>query len=401
MLVAAAVTLLGPKVAVALAFPLGYMAFLVPFGDELIPLMQLVTAKLTIALVQLSGVRASIDGVFIDTPAGLFEVAEACSGVKFLIAMAAFGVLVANVCFRSWSRRIAFLFLALALPIFANGLRAWGTVFAAQYVGADKASGIDHLVYGWIFFALVMGATLAMGWRFFDRAPDDAMVDAAAIERSPLLARLQRLRIGAVAAGLAMAALALLFIAWAGAAERLRAPLPGTIALPAVSGWQQVEYRPAAPWSPRATGADRRVLARYRDRAGREVDVFVALYAAQDEGREAGGFGEGALTPDSGWAWLAPGSAVPEAKSDRLLGPGGVERLAETRYRTGALLTGSNLRLKLANIHDRLRLRARPTMMLILSAEQRRGSDPAAWLRAFRASAGPLEPWMDRIAGVG
>jgi len=43
--------------------------------------------------------------VFIDTPAGLFEVAEACSGVKFLIAMTAFGVLASNVCFVGWKRR--------------------------------------------------------------------------------------------------------------------------------------------------------------------------------------------------------------------------------------------------------------------------------------------------------
>jgi hypothetical protein len=59
--------------------------------------------------------------------------------------------------------------------------------------------------------------------------------------------------------------------------------------------------------------------------------------------------------------------------------------------------TGSNLRLKLANIADRVVLRARPTMMLILSSEEPHAD---ASLRAFRASAGPLGPWMDRIAGL-
>ena len=78
-----------------LLFPLSYMLFLVPFGDELIPALQTITARLTVALTHLSGIKADIDGVFINTPVGLFEVAEACSGVKFLIAMAALAVRVA------------------------------------------------------------------------------------------------------------------------------------------------------------------------------------------------------------------------------------------------------------------------------------------------------------------
>lgn len=394
MLVATAITLLGPKASAGLAFPLAYLAFLVPFGDELIPALQIITAKLTIALVGVSGVPARIDGVFIETPAGLFEVAEACSGVKFLIAMVAFGVLVANVCFRSWWRRGAFLVLAVVLPVLANGVRAWGTIFLAQYVGAEQATGIDHLIYGWIFFAVVMAATLAIAWRFFDRGAADPMIDPATIERSTLLGRLERRSIGQLPALAAIAALAVLAMIWATTADRLRATLPDRIALPEVTGWQQIPYAPAVSWEPRASGAEHRLLGRYRDAQGRQVDVFLALYAVQDEGREAGGFGEGALRPHSGWAWLSPGEPVADAKADRLLGAGRHERLAETTYRIGGVTTGSNLRLKLANIADRLMLRARPTTMLILSSEDHA---PDVSLRAFRASVGPLGSWMDRV----
>ncbi|MEO5587727.1 MAG: exosortase A [Novosphingobium sp.] len=397
MLVGAALTLLGPKVCSGLAFPLAYMAFLVPFGDELVPALQLVTAKLTIALTEASGVHAIIDGVFIETPAGLFEVAEACSGVKFLIAMVAFGVLVANVCFRSWPRRIAFVALAVILPILANGVRAWATIFVAQYVGAEKATGFDHLVYGWIFFAVVLAMTLALAWKFFDRAADDAMIEAEAIARSSVLTALERRALSPLAAMSALALLATLVAAWANAADRLRAPLPARISLPEVPGWQRIAYAPQVWWEPRASGAERRLLGRYRDAEGHQVDVFLAVYASQDEGKEAGGFGEGALTPGTGWAWIAPGPDAVDFKSDRLLGGERHGRLAQTTYRTGNVLTASNLRLKLANIADRLALRARPTTMLILSSEEPHAEGS---LRAFRASAGPVAPWMDRAAGL-
>ncbi|HWU01825.1 MAG TPA: archaeosortase/exosortase family protein, partial [Novosphingobium sp.] len=68
MLVASVLALLGPKVGWGLAFPLFYMGFLVPFGDEAVPLLQTITARLTIGLVHLTHVPASIDGVFIATP---------------------------------------------------------------------------------------------------------------------------------------------------------------------------------------------------------------------------------------------------------------------------------------------------------------------------------------------
>ncbi len=400
LLIAAALTLLGPRASAGLAFPLAYMGFLVPFGDELVPALQMVTAKITIALVHLSGVPAQIDGVFIDTPAGLFEVAEACSGVKFLIAMIAFGALAANVCFVSWRRRALFMTVCLAVPVLANGIRAWGTVFAAQYVGVERAAGFDHIIYGWVFFAFVIALVLAMSWRFFDRAAGGAMIDADAIAASPLIGRLGARTIGAVPALALLAAIVLGGQAWARTAGSIEAVMPSQIALLEVPGWHRIDYAPAAPWQPRAAGADHRLLGRYADGQGHEVDVFFALYASQREGREAGGFGEGALPTGGAWSWHSPGPKLAGAKSDRLLAGGRHGRLALTWYRTGDLTTGSNARLKLANMQGRLLLRPRPTSMLILSAEERPGKPAIAAIAAFHSATGPTGAWMDRTALV-
>jgi exosortase A len=397
VLIASALAILGPRVGAGLAFPLGYMLLLVPFGDELVPALQMITAKITIALVHLSGIPAVIDGVFINTPAGLFEVAEACSGVKFLIAMFAFGVLVANVCFVSWWRRLAFMPLSLVVPVLANGLRAWGTIFAAQFVGVEKAAGIDHIIYGWVFFGIVIALTLALAWKWFDRASDAPLIDADAINASPLLARLEAM---ATRPAIAIVLLALLLLGgklWVAQADALAAPLPKQIFLAPVSGWQQIDYKPREAWQPRATGAEHRLLGRYADARGNQVDVFYALYAAQGPGRKASGFGEGALTPESGWSWHSAGPAVANAKSDRLVALH-TARIAETYYRSGNLLTGSASRLSLGTMQSRLLLRARPTVLLILSAEERPGRSAADALNAFRQSAGPLDQWIDRTA---
>jgi exosortase A len=400
LLPASLLLILGPRVAAGLAFPLCYMAFLVPFGEELVPLLQTITAALTISLVQLSGIPAIVDGVFIDTPAGLFEVAEACSGVKFLIAMVALGTLVANVCFRSWKRRGMFMALCIVAPILANGLRAWGTVYIAQYVGVEKAAGFDHIVYGWVFFALVIAGVLAISWRHFDRAVDDPMIDAAIINASPRLAAMAQRRMADPLALLLCGALVLGAQGWARAAQAIAAPLPQQIFLPAVPGWQRVDYAPTVWWEPRAGGADHRLLGRFADADGRTVDVFLALYRNQKEGSEATGFGEGALPPDSAWAWASTAKPINGAKADRLIANGRTQRVTHTYYRNGALLTGSALKLKLATIGDRLRLRAEPTVLLIISTEPRPGEDPDQTLAAFRQSTGPVGAWIDRIVAL-
>ena len=167
-----AVAVLGPRASIMLALPIGFGVFLVPFGDEFIPLLQAITAEIAVALTHWSGVPAIVDGIYIDTPVGLFIVAEACSGVKFLIAMLTLAVLVCFTRFDRWWKRCAFIAASIIVPIIANGVRAWGTIYIAQSQGVEFAAGFDHIFYGWIFFAIVVALILSVAWRFFEREPE-------------------------------------------------------------------------------------------------------------------------------------------------------------------------------------------------------------------------------------
>jgi len=400
MLLSAVLMVLGPRVSVALLFPLAYALFLVPLGEELVPALQLITAELTIALTHASGIPAVIEGVFIDTPVGLFEVAEACSGVKFLVAMVALGTLVAHLCFHSWLRRAVFMVVAVVLPVLANGVRAWGTIYIAQSQGVEFAAGFDHIFYGWIFFGLVMAALLAMSWKFFDRRADERFIDPATIASLRWVGRLEAWNAPGWRAAAAATAMALATMGWANAARGVEADLPQALAVPDVPGWTQVSPRHAYPWQPRGAGADRKLTATFRDAVGREVDVVLALYAAQSDGREAGAYGEGALVPETEWRWFSPEPSLDGAVGDRLQALGTQQRVAMTWYRHGDWTGGSRSHLKLLTMRDALALHARPTMMLIVSAEDLPTQDAAQAIEAFHASAGPLPAWMDRIAGL-
>ena len=201
------VTALGPRVSLVLALPIAFSAFLVPIGDEFIGPLQSITADIAVTLTHWSGIPAVIDGIYIDTPIGLFIVAEACSGVKFLVAMVTLAVLVAFTRFESWLRRAAFLLAAIIVPIIANGIRAWGTIYIAQSQGVEFAAGFDHIFYGWIFFAVVVAIILAAAWQFFEREPEDSGWSASQVAAFPWVDRLEAGSISPIVAIAGIAAL--------------------------------------------------------------------------------------------------------------------------------------------------------------------------------------------------
>ncbi len=393
-------TMLGPRVSWALLFPLCYGLFLVPLGDELVPALQMITAEITIALTMASGIPAHIEGVFIDTPAGLFEVAEACSGVKFLIAMVALGTLVAHVGFTSWRRRAGFMALAVVIPVLANGVRAWGTIYIAQSQGVAFAAGFDHIIYGWVFFALVMGLLLGIAWKFFDRGVTTPFVSAERIAALSIFEKMERRDTDGWRVLAAVAAITLFTLAWSAKAQSLEAAVPDELVLPEVGGWTQVMPDHAHSWQPHAGGADRKQTVSYRDEQGRVIDVVFAVYANQSEGREAGAFGQGALPAESDWRWLSATISPDGVAGERIQALGTYRRVAETWYRLGNWSGGSTLSLKLVTMRDRLLLRAQPATMLIISAEERTGEDSTQTIADFRSSTAGLDQWMDRAVGV-
>ncbi|MDP9097295.1 MAG: exosortase [Pseudomonadota bacterium] len=157
---------LGRRLFWQLSGPLLYLVFLVPFGAFLTPVLQRFTAIFSIIGLDLLAIPNFSDNFVIETPAGVFFVAEACAGLRFLIAAVAFGVFYALLNFRSPVRRAAFMAASVAVPVVANGFRALGIVVLGQILGSAEAAVADHIIYGWLFFSIVMLLLVAAGHPF-------------------------------------------------------------------------------------------------------------------------------------------------------------------------------------------------------------------------------------------
>lgn len=387
MLQGAVAAILGEKLVRALLFPLAYALLLVPFGEELVPLLQMFTAHISVALLHLTGIPAEMEGVFITTPAGLFEVAEECSGVAFLIAMLAYAVFAAHLCFKSWTRRVVFVAGALATTILANALRAWATMAAAEIWGIEAAGGIDHVIYGWVFFGLVILIVMLVARRWFDRPANDAAVDVSRLGGRPRFEGSARLVLPAALAIL------LAFAGWAALMGGRSADLPDEMIVAMPPGWSESGAAGAA-WQPRFDGADKRVLRHFTDRAGRRVTVAIGGYVRQAEGREVVGYAQGAIDPAGPWAWSAALPSLDGGRTERLLRAGPVLRDAATWYVVDGRATGSPRAAKLAELKARLLGGDPRALSLIVTSETGAGGRDA--IADFLSASGGAQAMADR-----
>lgn len=171
MLVVAVPTVLGIPVATAIAFPLAFAFFAVPVGEFVMPQLMEWTADFTVLALRASGIPVYREGLNFVIPSGNWSVVEACSGVRYLIASLTVGTLFAYLTFQTTRRRVAFMLVALVVPVVANWLRAYMIVMLGHLSGNKIAVGADHLIYGWVFFGVVILLMFFIGSRWTEAEP--------------------------------------------------------------------------------------------------------------------------------------------------------------------------------------------------------------------------------------
>ena len=182
MLVLTVPAVLGFQVTRTILFPLMFLFFGVPFGEFALPMLMEWTADFTVFALQLTGVPVFREGQHFVIPSGNWSVIDECSGVRYLMASFMVGALFAYLNYRSYKRRVIFMLFSLLVPIVANWVRAYLIVMVAHLSGNRIATGVDHVLYGWVFFGIIIFIMFVIGARWSE--PDEAMSsDGAADSR--------------------------------------------------------------------------------------------------------------------------------------------------------------------------------------------------------------------------
>lgn len=285
----------GLAVARELSFPLIFLFFAVPVGEFMVPMMMEWTADFTVAALQLTRIPVYREGLQFIIPSGNWSVVEACSGVRYLIASFMVGTLFAYLNFSVTWKRALFIFISLAVPVVANWLRAYMIVMLGHLSGNKLAAGVDHIIYGWVFFGLVIGIMFMVGARFADPAePVPAAAPAVAGRVAP----------SGLAWGMCAAVVVLLLgtQVWG---SRLLREAPGAnppLALPAPAAGWVAGSGPLTEWQPFFANPSLSLSARYE--AGKQPAVMhVAYYRGQSYERKLVSSTNGLVEMAEGAKW--------------------------------------------------------------------------------------------------
>ena len=295
---------LGNAVGRQLAFPLGFLLLGVPVGEILIPPLIDFTGAFTVAGLRLTGVPVLQEGNQLTLASSRWSIVEACSGLRYLIACVTLGILYAHLTYRSWFKRGLCVLASVIVPIIANGFRAYMIVMLGHLSDMKLAVGVDHLIYGWVFFGVVVLLFFWVGSFFREDIVEPAervVVDGAS--RSVAGRRF-------VLAGVAVVLVAAVWPAWAARAENYAVQLPSTLSLPAAAGgWAPVDIPPTG-WQPYYVGADVEAARTY-ERDGDWVGAHVACYGAQRQDAELVNSSNTLVAPkDSSWRRVSTSERV-------------------------------------------------------------------------------------------
>ncbi len=369
----AVVLLFGTAVAKAMMFPLGYLIFAVPFGEFLVAPLQDQTAWFAVKALILSGVPVYWEGLYLSIPGGNFVVAEGCSGIRYLIASIALSSIYAYVTYRSYWRRTGFILLGVIVPVIANGIRAYGIVMIAYLSEMRIATGVDHILYGWVFFGIVILLLFWIG-SFWREPPLD---DFGVLEKP------QTDAVSPSSRGhqtIIVSVFAIAFLAGGAYASSLLSDASdiaeqGTyLELPQSAGEWMGPMASSDSWKPSYTGADDTIYRQYQ-KQDETVYFYVAYYGSQDNGKELVG-SLNRVYDQKQWRRVQDNDVAVTLLSGEKISVSETEIRSEDKrriiwhwYNINGIVTANRVTAKILEAWERLRNRKVDAMLVVVAMD--------------------------------
>jgi len=282
--IAGLVLLGGLRLLRAVMLPLAYLLFMIPFWEVVIgwlhyPL-RISSATIAETLLHAVGIPVHRTDTLLAIPAVTLEVAEACSGVNFLVAIAAIALPYVYLAVATTWRRILVAVFAVAVAMISNGVRIALIGMSQQFGWWDDLHGPAHIFHGMVVAVVGYGA-MFVGAHYLGGTPPVASAAPTAPVRPAVPASALRRALTSAAVILAIAAALRL---WVGAAPPGTMPEPSALSV-AAGDWRPVGGAPAES-AVRAEGADREVGRSFASPTLGHAHLYVGYYATQVQGHE-------------------------------------------------------------------------------------------------------------------
>jgi EpsI family protein len=150
-------TLAGVRVARAAAVPLAMLYFTIPIWDLTIPPLQAITTAVVATLVSWTGPVAYTVGNVITIPAGSFEIAEGCSGMRYFMVSLAITAFIGLSWYQRWRTRFLLLAVAGLSAMVSNWIRIYTLILIGDATDMKHyVIAVSHDGYGWLVYVVFL-----------------------------------------------------------------------------------------------------------------------------------------------------------------------------------------------------------------------------------------------------
>jgi exosortase D (VPLPA-CTERM-specific) len=274
--------------------PVLHLIFMLPLPQfvfwQLTIFLQLVSSELGVWFIRLAGVPVFLEGNVIDLGVYKLQVAEACSGLRYLFPILSFSYLF-GILYRGpfWHKAVLFL-MAAPLTVLMNSFRIGMIGVLVNSYGIEHAEGFLHFFEGWVIFGACIGILflMAIGLQRLTRDPKP-LSETIDLDTTGFAAQLRRLPAIAPARGIIVAALMTLAVSVAFVATPSPTPVavdrdPFSLFPRDIGSWSG-QFQQLEPDIEQVLGADDYINATYQavGEVG-YVNLFAAFYEKQTEG---------------------------------------------------------------------------------------------------------------------
>jgi len=287
--------------------PFVYLVFMVPLPNfiyqGLSSELQLISSQIGVAVIRLFGISVFLEGNVIDLGIYQLQVAEACSGLRYLFPLMSFGFLCSAIYRGAWWHRVIIFLSTVPITIFMNSFRIGVIGVLVHNFGIEQAEGFLHYFEGWVVFMACVGILFFEMW-FFAKMSGRQFMDVFGLDVPPL-ATLKMLLPKRITPQFMTSAVILgLGVVLALSIQSREVRIPdresfNTFPL-VIDSWSGRDSSIDDPGVLKSLALDDYFLAEYRNQKdGGSVGLWIAYYAEQRKGRAV--HSPRACLPGGGW----------------------------------------------------------------------------------------------------
>jgi len=167
----------------SLLFPLSYLIFIYPFWGAFAGFFQDLSVFMVTFIMSFTDIPVFVENEYVTIPAGIFEIARGCSGLRYIIVSLAISSLYVFLYLRTFKSAFLFIVFAIVGALVTNWLRIVFLILIGDYTNMESSLMTDHNNFGWYIYVPVALIQFYLGGKL-EQADEKARVTNPAIEVS-------------------------------------------------------------------------------------------------------------------------------------------------------------------------------------------------------------------------